>query len=220
MKQVLFWSKYSSHSKKLITLMNQYNAHIEKVCVDNSDIRNRILNDKRITISVVPTILAVYTNGIIEKYEGEKAFELLYTAFQKEVVPTHLETQSTSPSPSCEGMYDEIKKDLKEPKDKVKSDKVKSDKVKSKKIVEKSPILSSLEDLTGDDLFTTDDNNTKEYILEDEDENETGRGDASTSNLPIKADSKISSRAAAIAQSRDAMDANTPRPMENNINPI
>jgi hypothetical protein len=81
MKQVLFWSKYSANSKKIINLMNQYNAKIESICIDNEEVRKRIAKDEKIGISVVPTILALYQNGVIEKYEGEKAFELLYAAF-------------------------------------------------------------------------------------------------------------------------------------------
>ena len=72
MKQVLFWSKYSANSKKLINLMNQYDAKIETVCIDNETVRKRLVKDKKIGISVVPTILALYQNGVIEKYEGEK----------------------------------------------------------------------------------------------------------------------------------------------------
>ena len=107
MKQVLFWSKYSANSKKLINLMDQHNAKIESVCIDNESVRQRIAKDKKIGISVVPTILALYQNGVIEKYEGEKAFELLYAAFPQK--PPSSVSRATIkmqdlPSPSCEGM--------------------------------------------------------------------------------------------------------------------
>ena len=51
--------------------MNQYDAKIESVCIDNETVRKRLVNDKKIGISVVPTILALYQNGVIEKYEGD-----------------------------------------------------------------------------------------------------------------------------------------------------
>ena len=77
---------------------------------------------------------------------------------------------------------------------------------------------SSLDDLTGDDLFNAESSGDS---ADDKDEkNETGRGDASTNNLPIKANSKLSSIAADIAASRDQMDANMPRPTQNNIKPV
>ena len=87
MNQVLFWSKYSPHCKKLIALINQLNANIEKCCIDNKDMRKRLAADTRIKIKVVPTILSIYENGIIEKYEGEKAFEILYAAFPTPILP-------------------------------------------------------------------------------------------------------------------------------------
>jgi hypothetical protein len=83
MKQVLFWSKYSNNCKKILELMNAHNFNIENVCVDNKDIRSRILNDKRIKLSKVPTILALYDTGVIEKYEGNRAFDLFNNAFNE-----------------------------------------------------------------------------------------------------------------------------------------
>ena len=73
MNQVLFWSKYSPQCKKLIDLMNQHDANIEKCCIDNQVMRKRLAADTRIKIKVVPTILSIYDNGIVEKYEGEES---------------------------------------------------------------------------------------------------------------------------------------------------
>lgn len=219
MKQVLFWSKYSANSKKLINLMDQHNAKIESVCIDNESVRQRITKDKKIGISVVPTILALYQNGVIEKYEGEKAFELLYAAFPQKssssVSRATIKMQEL-PSPSCEGMGNveepvptPVENKPKKPEYVPQSLKKKDDKDSSGQ--------SSLDDLVGDDLFTAESSGDSN---DDKEENETGRGDASTNNLPIKATNKLSSIAANIAASRDQMDANMPRPTQNNIKPI
>jgi len=220
MKQVLFWSKYSANSKKLINLMDQHNAKIESVCIDNESVRQRIAKDKKIGISVVPTILALYQNGVIEKYEGEKAFELLYAAFPQKssssVSRATIKMQEL-PSPSCEGMGN-VEEPVPAP---VKEEKPKKPEYVPQSLQKKkdndSTGQSSLDDLTGDDLFTAESSGDSN---DDKEENETGRGDASTNNLPIKANSKLSSIAADIAASRDQMDANMPRPTQNNIKPI
>jgi len=219
MKQVLFWSKYSANSKKLINLMDQHNAKIESVCIDNESVRQRIAKDKKIGISVVPTILALYQNGVIEKYEGEKAFELLYSAFPQNppssVARATIKMQEL-PSPTCEGMGNveepvpaPVENKPKKPEYVPQSLKKKDDKDSSGQ--------SSLDDLVGDDLFTAESSGDSN---DDKEENETGRGDASTNNLPIKATNKLSSIAANIAASRDQMDANMPRPTQNNIKPV
>ena len=76
-RQILFWSKYSSNCKNFITVMKQNDITTESVCIDNKEIRQRINNDSKIKINVVPTIVITYPSGLLEKYEGEKAFELL-----------------------------------------------------------------------------------------------------------------------------------------------
>ena len=222
MKQVLFWSKYSANSKKLINLMNQYNANIESVCVDNEAVRKRLVKDKKIGISVVPTILALYQNGVIEKYEGEKAFELLYAAFPKEPVPSPTPRARIQmeqiPSPSCEGMGETTELETPQPvTEKPSKSKYVPQSLKNKNPKDDSNGQSSLDDLTGDDLFTAESSGESN---DDKEENETGRGDASTNNLPIKSSNKLSSIAANIAASRDQMDASMPRPTQNNIKPV
>jgi len=222
MKQVLFWSKYSANSKKLINLMNQYDAKIETVCIDNETVRKRLVKDKKIGISVVPTILALYQNGVIEKYEGEKAFELLYAAFPQVSAPVPTPRASIQmeeiPSPTCEGMGEVS--DIENPSTNEKSDKPSytPQSLKKKNSKADSKGQSSLDDLTGDDLFTAE--SSGESNEDTQEESETGRGDASTNNLPIRATNKLSSIAANIAASRDQMDASMPRPTQNNIKPV
>ena len=45
------------------------------VCIDNENIRQRILKDKKLEITSVPCVLIVYSAGTVEKYEGIHAFE-------------------------------------------------------------------------------------------------------------------------------------------------
>lgn len=77
---VLLYSKYSTISTKLLSIIescpfNFYSTvRLQTVCIDNEDIREKILNTKKFEISFVPCILIVYQNGNVEKYEGNDAF--------------------------------------------------------------------------------------------------------------------------------------------------
>lgn len=76
---ILLFSKFSIHSKKLIDMMAQSRlnfkekANLTPVCVDSKAIRDKIKNNK-LNIRYVPCILTVYPNGVVEKYDGENAF--------------------------------------------------------------------------------------------------------------------------------------------------
>lgn len=78
---ILIYSKYSQRSKKLTEFMMQSNIDFEKavslqsLCIDNEHIRKRVLANKQIMIEEVPTVLIIYQDGGIEKYEGGHAFE-------------------------------------------------------------------------------------------------------------------------------------------------
>ena len=49
---------------------------IDFISIDHPDVRKYIENDKKLNINTVPCILIMKDNGIIEKFEGEKSFEL------------------------------------------------------------------------------------------------------------------------------------------------
>jgi len=78
---VLLYSKYSEFSKNIIkTIENSSFDFVNKkklstVCIDNDDIRNRILNSNDMHVKVVPCILVIHDDGIVEKYEGDDAFK-------------------------------------------------------------------------------------------------------------------------------------------------
>ena len=78
---ILLYSKYSQHSKRLMDMLKQSSVDLTNIiklnslCVDNEEIRERIVNCKKLDISCVPCILVVYKDGGVEKYEGTTAFK-------------------------------------------------------------------------------------------------------------------------------------------------
>ena len=77
---VLIYSKYSKFSSEIVSQFNQYqnsfveNFNMKLLCIDNELVRKRILNSKKINISFVPSILVIYEDGGVEKYENNDAF--------------------------------------------------------------------------------------------------------------------------------------------------
>lgn len=78
---LLLYSKYSDLSTKLLNHINdsQINFYeltkIQTVCIDNEEIRQRIIKNKHLSISSVPCILLILPDDTIEKYEGENVFD-------------------------------------------------------------------------------------------------------------------------------------------------
>ena len=78
---VLLYSKYSATSKQLMDVMNSSKVDflkstgLQNLCVDNEEVRNRIIQNKQINITSVPCILVIFPDGIIEKYEGLHTFK-------------------------------------------------------------------------------------------------------------------------------------------------
>lgn len=89
---ILFFSKYSNSSLELIKEMEEY-LNFKKICVDNKDIRSTILNEsEKYNIQEVPCIFIFYSNGIIHKYEGEKAFQ-----WANQILNTYKESKKILP---------------------------------------------------------------------------------------------------------------------------
>lgn len=92
---VLLYSKYSPMSSKLMTALSACpidlgaTVGLNTVCIDNQDIRKRLLKNGKIEISVVPCILIVYRSGGVEKYEGDAAFQWIDEAVSKYSPPPH-----------------------------------------------------------------------------------------------------------------------------------
>jgi hypothetical protein len=77
---VLFYSQYSPNCKRILSLIESSSIdfssllNLSNVCIDNVQIRNRILKSKNIKINSVPCILTIYPDGGVEKYEGSHTF--------------------------------------------------------------------------------------------------------------------------------------------------
>jgi hypothetical protein len=70
---------YSNHCKQFLDLWNQYNSLIplNLICVDNKIIRNRIINSKKIKITLVPCVMILKSDGLLLTYDGSNAFDWL-----------------------------------------------------------------------------------------------------------------------------------------------
>lgn len=86
---VLLYSKYSPMSTKLMTALSECpidlgaTVGLNTVCIDNQDVRKRLLKNGKIEISLVPCILIVYRSGGVEKYEGDAAFQWIDESVSK-----------------------------------------------------------------------------------------------------------------------------------------
>ena len=75
----LFYSQYSTSSKKILTMITEYQAEFSQlgltaICIDNVNIRKKIVQSKKIEIKIVPCILLIRPEGIVEKFDGTTAF--------------------------------------------------------------------------------------------------------------------------------------------------
>jgi hypothetical protein len=77
---VLLYSKYSSTSKKLTEYIKlsqidfTSSIGLQTLCVDNEEIRKKIIRNTSISITCVPCLLLIYKDGGVEKYEGSNLF--------------------------------------------------------------------------------------------------------------------------------------------------
>ena len=78
---VLLYSKYSQKSKKFMDMLKQSpvdftsTVQLNPLCIDNENVRQRILNSQQIDVTSVPCVLIIYKDGGVEKYEGGTAFK-------------------------------------------------------------------------------------------------------------------------------------------------
>ena len=93
--KILLFSKYSENSKKILALIKDNNLfdslNIHSVCIDNENIRKRILNSD-IEIIVVPCLLIIKDKIQIEKFEGQELNNWLSFQIQQQ----HMLQQSQS----------------------------------------------------------------------------------------------------------------------------
>lgn len=87
---ILLYSNYSIISKQLLQNIQTIPLDVIKlqtICIDNEHIRKRIVKSKTINITTIPSLLLVYNNGGVEKYDGQTVFELLNSLIQKYLPP-------------------------------------------------------------------------------------------------------------------------------------
>ena len=66
---IIFYSKYCQKSSELLSIINNKDDYIF-LCVDNIKIKTQILNDSKLNIRTVPTLIVVSDNGNFIKYEN------------------------------------------------------------------------------------------------------------------------------------------------------
>jgi len=84
---VLLYSKYSPNSKKMLDLLQHSDIDlrllsIQKVCIDNENIRKSIISSSSIEIKSVPAILVLYPDGGVEKFDGAHSFQFIQNVIQ------------------------------------------------------------------------------------------------------------------------------------------
>ena len=224
---ILLYSKYSKFSTNIISTVNQYqsifveNFNMKTLCIDNENIRKRVLNSKKISITCVPSILVIYEDGGVEKYDNNDAFNWVEEIIKRAIF---LQKQQETPIPSSnvkeQELYSEeiLEEDLEDstidipqppPKQQVKSRSKSIPKVKhNKNKQEKKQIQSknnkipsnktSIEDL--EDIEENEENDYENFKFEPESIDQV----ESTNGLSEKRNDLLS-LAAEIQKSRDSL---------------
>lgn len=94
---LVMYSKYSSASTRFLALLESTTMKdiCTMVCIDNSNIRKRIMNHDKLSIKEVPCVIRIFPEtGYTELFEGERAFSLL-----KNFVPPPPPSPSLPPPP-------------------------------------------------------------------------------------------------------------------------
>jgi hypothetical protein len=75
---------------------------VHTLCIDNKKVRDHVRSSKKVVVDNVPCILAVYEDGYIEKYEGERAMQFTKGLVEKyrPSEPSPSEPSPSKPSPS------------------------------------------------------------------------------------------------------------------------
>ena len=87
---VVIFSKYSQPCGMFMERFNQTIATkipAQILCIDNEKIRKRLLNSKTVDVKQVPTVLMVFPNGVVEKYDGQSAYGWLEEVIRRVMPP-------------------------------------------------------------------------------------------------------------------------------------
>ncbi len=80
---ICLYSKFSRNCKRFSSVAGPKIPIIKFVCIDNEKVRQKVLANLSIQVQVVPCILLTYSNGVIEKFDGENAFRWAAGIIQK-----------------------------------------------------------------------------------------------------------------------------------------
>ena len=111
---VLLYSKYSPNSKKMLDLLQHSDLDlrllsIQKVCIDNENIRKSIISDSSIEIKTVPTILVLYPDGGVEKFDGAHSFQFIENVIQNYIKMNTPQSSQPQQQPQQQPTKQEIK---------------------------------------------------------------------------------------------------------------
>jgi hypothetical protein len=68
---VILYSKYSPQCTRIVDLHHKHNVdYMRLLCIDNVNIREKLLQSTDLNIRTVPCVLFLYPGGRIEKFEG------------------------------------------------------------------------------------------------------------------------------------------------------
>lgn len=87
---IIIYSKYSNKCSEVFEIIKSTGIdftqtyNIRTLCIDNDNIRKNLINNKKIELTVVPTLLIVFSTGIIEKYEGNALIEWFISKVPKD----------------------------------------------------------------------------------------------------------------------------------------
>lgn len=96
---ILIYSKYSPKCCQIMELLSKQSIdYIKPLCVDNVNVRNTILKNSTYKIYTVPTILLVYPNDTVEKFEGPNVASWVLD----QLTPTQPPSQTPAHEPEFE----------------------------------------------------------------------------------------------------------------------
>ena len=154
---VLFYSKFSNACKTFINLLNkvpELKQNINMICIDNKDVRERIMKNNKLEVKQVPCILRIYQkNGYVELFEGEKSFQFL-NSYLSQSQPAQSQPAQSQPAQSQQVQSQQVQSQP------AQSQPAQSHQTKPQNIVKGTPI-SELD--MGDDVNSNDSKTISTY---------------------------------------------------------
>lgn len=207
---VLLYSKYSKFSTEIVSQVNQNqnvfveNFNMKLLCIDNDLVRKRILNSKKINISFVPSILVIYEDGGVEKYENNDAFIWVNEVIQRALSLTKQE-QNIVQEENTEVQEEE---EIKPKKVKKKVIQTKKNTSNKKNIPKNKTSIEDLEDLDQDD----NDEYDNEYDNEENQFEHQMIDQVESTNAMTAKKNDLLSLAAEMQKSRDSFEKGNEKP--------